>query len=131
VYAHSGGACTLSALECIDECHRYATYWNCICFSVDYRKGPEVLAPRGQLDFMEALDYVATNAETYGVDVGKICIGGRDGGGWICMGACIQYIDMNKINPAKCQFLISPMVFEALPNTPDSDLEPWEMLFKS
>lgn len=89
VFAHGGGACVMSAKLCIDECHRYAVDWDCVCFSVDYRKGPETQCPRNQLDFMEAIDHVAANVDKYGINKDQICIGGLSGGGWIAMGAMV------------------------------------------
>jgi len=108
----------MSAKLCIDECHRYASDWDCVCFTVEYRKGPEFQCPRGQLDFMEAIDHVAANADKYGINKDQICIGGLSGGGWIAMGAVVQYVKAKKPCPAKCQFLITPMVCDELANTP-------------
>lgn len=119
IYAHGGGACIGSAQFLIDECHRYAVDWNCVCFSVDYRKGPEVQCPRNQLDFMESIDYIYENSDKLGINKNKICVGGLSGGGWICMGAMVQYYKQKKRNPVKCQFLITPMVAEVLPNVPE------------
>jgi len=89
VFAHGGGACTLDAELCIPECTRYAVDWDCVCFSVDYRKGPEVLAPRNQLDFVEAIEHIHQHADSYGIDSNKICSGGFSAGAWISMGAMI------------------------------------------
>jgi len=51
---------------------------------------------------MEAIDYIASNAEKYGINRDQICIGGMSGGGWIAMGATVQYIKAKKPCPAKC-----------------------------
>jgi acetyl esterase/lipase len=45
VFAHGGAGTMLSAEENLPECYRYAIDWNCIVFSVDYRKGPETKCP--------------------------------------------------------------------------------------
>ena len=47
VFAHGSGlnGTLLSAEENLAECYRYAVDWNCIVFSVDYRKAPETKCP--------------------------------------------------------------------------------------
>jgi len=41
IYAHGNGLCMGSAKDYLYEAHRFAYEWNCVCFSVDYRKAPE------------------------------------------------------------------------------------------
>jgi acetyl esterase/lipase len=48
VFAHGGAGTMLSAEESIFECYRYAVDFNCVVFSVDYRKGPETKCPNQQ-----------------------------------------------------------------------------------
>ena len=45
IFAHGGAGLMLSAEENLPECYRYAVDWDCIVFSVDYRKGPETKCP--------------------------------------------------------------------------------------
>ena len=45
IYAHGDTGTTLSAEETLMDCYRYAVEWNCLVFSIDYRKGPETKCP--------------------------------------------------------------------------------------
>lgn len=60
---------------------------NCVIISVDFRNGPEIKCPRGQLDYLESINYIYANPTQFGIDHNKICIAGIDGGGWIITGA--------------------------------------------
>jgi len=40
---------------------------------------------------MESIDYIYENSDKLGINKNKICVGGLSGGGWICMGAMVQY----------------------------------------
>lgn len=61
VYAHGGGAFafeakhfnTIMSVSCINL--------NCVIISVDFRNGPDVKCPRGQMDFMESINFVIDN----------------------------------------------------------------------
>lgn len=81
----------MSAALSMDEVHRYAVDWECVTFAVNYRKGPEVVAPRNSLDYLEAIEHIVANADKYGINKNQICAGGCSGGAWICLGAMIQY----------------------------------------
>jgi len=126
VYAHGGGGVSMTAKMTISEAHRHAVECGCVVFSVDYRKGPEVQCPRNHLDFFQAIEHIVTNASQYGINRSEICAGGYSGGGWIVMGAMIQYLKQKMPNPIKAQFLVSPMVYEVLPSMQYKALHEWE-----
>merc|ERR1712021_223351 len=110
----------------ISEAHRHAVECGCVVFSVDYRKGPEVQCPRNHLDFVDAIEHIVTNASQYGINRSEICAGGYSGGGWIVMGAMIQYLKLKLPNPIKALFLVTPMVYEILPSMKFDALHEWE-----
>jgi len=89
IFAHGDGAVSGSAESSLFEATRYAVDWDCVCFSVDYRIGPEVQSPRNFLDFVEAIEFIHLNADSYGIDKTKICAGGNSGGAWVSLGAMI------------------------------------------
>ena len=98
VYAHQGGAMSLTAKLYTPLMAITALNLNCVVFNVDYRKGPEVKAPRGQLDFVESIDHIIANKQQYGIDTSKICIAGASGGGWIIVGAANLMAKANKLH---------------------------------
>ena len=61
----------LSAEENLAECYRYAIDWNCIVFSVDYRKGPETKCPNQQKDFAEAVKFIHSSALKENEEINK------------------------------------------------------------
>lgn len=57
--------------------------------NVGYRLGPEVQYPTGHRDGKAAIEYFIENAQKYGCDPERICVGGMSAGGWITMGSNI------------------------------------------
>lgn len=58
VWAHRGNGCWFNAELFMPETNRIALEYDCIVFSVDYRKGPEVRTPGGMEDFALAIEHV-------------------------------------------------------------------------
>jgi acetyl esterase len=81
VYAHGGGFvfCDLDTHDglCRDLTNRIGA----VVISVDYRLAPESPWPAGAEDVFTAAQWVADNAETLGVDPGRIVVGGDSAGG--------------------------------------------------
>ena len=55
IYAHGGGAISFTARMVQSALTVTAVNLNCVCISIDYRKGPEHKCPRGQQDYVDAL----------------------------------------------------------------------------
>merc|ERR1719245_833128 len=85
IYAHGGGAISLSAKTYKPLLAHYAVECNVVVFNVDYRLAPETKCPNNVKDFYEVIKYVQQNAENLGIDASKIVIGGESGGGYICL----------------------------------------------
>ena len=66
-----------------------------VIFSVDYRLAPETKCPKNVLDFYCALRYIVDNAESLGVDPGRLAMGGESGGGYIY--CCIAVMCCNSV----------------------------------
>lgn len=125
--------CVGSAELYLFEACLYALEWDCVCFSVDYRKAPEVKAPRMQLDFCEAVEYVYDNAHKFDVDNQKLAVGGFSGGAQLVMSAMYHLSkrpSFEKIN-IKFQFLISPLADRTDCRTPENELDYWEKKYKN
>lgn len=112
-YAHGGGAFSLSA-DIWAPCMNYtAVKLNCVVFNIDYRKGPEVKAPTGQQDYLDAVNYVLANPAKYGIDPAKNCLAGCSGGGWIIVGAANLLAKANDLGKIKALFIHTGMLLDA------------------
>jgi len=67
MYAHGGGAVVFDHLSATNMMAKTALNLQCVVFNVDYRLGPEALAPKGQCDFAAAVRHVSQNATKYGI----------------------------------------------------------------
>lgn len=101
IYAHGGGAIAGNAPQNEGLMWLTAINLQCIIFNVEYRLGPEVKAPGGQLDFAAVIRHVYNNADTYDVNKDQIVAAGISGGGWICFGACNQLTKSNEAHMVK------------------------------
>lgn len=104
-FAHSGGACVNEAQVYAPMMNKYCIELGCAVFNVDYRKGPEVKAPGGQLDMVAVIKYVRDHAEEFNVDRERLVLCGDSGGGWICSGAAYQLAKTGEANLIKLMFL--------------------------
>lgn len=76
-------------------------------FSVDYRLAPEHPFPAGLEDAQAAFSWVRRNAPRYGVDPGRIAVGGDSAGGNFSAVACQQLLFRGEPGPA-AQLLLYP-----------------------
>ena len=60
---------------------------NCVVFVPDFRNAPESKCPKGMHDIYDCIKHVYENADCYGVDKNRICLGGRSGGAYLALGA--------------------------------------------
>ena len=81
VYAHGGGW-VFGNLDSHDVlCAQLAIEAGIAVFAVDYRLAPEVRFPGAFEDVVAALQWVATNGASIGIDTDKLAIGGDSAGG--------------------------------------------------
>lgn len=122
VFAHPGGAVTMTAEENNQLMIRWAHMYKCLVFNVDYRLGPETKAPGGQRDFMQAFLHLYENASKFKVDKNKIGIMGDSGGGHIVLGAAYQLILQNKSHLPRLMILRHSQLRNEMSHIPNDQL---------
>jgi acetyl esterase/lipase len=110
VYAHGGGAVSLSIDDVRSPLQCLAVDLNVVVFNVDYRLAPETKCPNNIKDFYEAIKYVSKNADSLGIDPAKIVIAGESGGGYICLGAMVLLAENGETDLVKLAIPSVPMV---------------------
>ncbi|MFP3564756.1 alpha/beta hydrolase [Paraburkholderia sp. SIMBA_030] len=81
VYFHGGGF-TVGSVDTHDAlCRMFARDGRCTVLSVDYRLAPEYKFPTAVEDAFDALAWLHAHAAEYGVDAGRLAVGGDSAGG--------------------------------------------------
>lgn len=107
LYFHGGAFVLTYASTHIQAMHSYAIQTGCAVFMVDYRLAPSHPFPKGFDDCYAALEWLANNAETLGIDADKIAVMGDSAGGALSAGVAQKALD--KKGPAiQAQVLIYP-----------------------
>jgi acetyl esterase len=84
LWCHGGGF-MLGGLDSADPiCRNIARTAGCVVIAVRYRLSPEHDLSAGREDFLAALDWVAQQGKTLGIDTTRLAIGGDSAGGNIC-----------------------------------------------
>lgn len=109
-YAHGGGGVFTDAILSHGYLAIVAVNLDCVIFNVNYRKGPEVKAPQGSQDYVDAINYVLSKADSYGCDAKKFAACGVSGGGWILCGAANILAKANDSAKIKALFFETAMV---------------------
>lgn len=104
---------------------------DCVVFNIDYRLGPEVKAPTGSQDFVDAFNYVLANSNNYGIDPAKNCISGCSGGGWIVTGAANLLAKANDLSKVKALFILTGMLSNETHDLPEDKYESYDKDFGS
>ncbi|MBB2497088.1 alpha/beta hydrolase [Aquipseudomonas ullengensis] len=77
-----GGGFIVGDLDTADSiCRNIAVAAGCITIAVRYRLAPEHDLAAGREDFLRALEWVAQNGSTLGIDTSRLAIGGDSAGG--------------------------------------------------
>lgn len=81
MYLHGGGF-TVGSVSTHDAlCHKLAHDAGCAVVSVDYRLAPEHKFPVAVNDAFDALQWLAREAPTFGLDPARLAVGGDSAGG--------------------------------------------------
>lgn len=106
LYFHGGAfAMTYNSLH-LDLCQHYAQQASCRVILVDYRLMPSNPWPAGFDDCYESLLWAYSKADSLGVDIKRIVVGGDSAGGALAAGIAQKALD-NQI-PVTGQMLIYP-----------------------
>jgi acetyl esterase len=81
LYFHGGGFVLGNLAEFEPFCTHLAAGARCIVVSVDYRLAPEAPFPAAVDDAWEALEWVASNATSFGGDASRLAVAGDSAGG--------------------------------------------------
>ena len=93
LYFHGGGF-TLGSPETHEAlCKRLAHLAQCAVVSLDYRLAPEHTFPTAHNDAFDALQWLAQNAASLGLDPNRIAIGGDSAGGTLTASTAIAARD--------------------------------------
>jgi acetyl esterase len=111
VYFHGGGW-TCGDLDTHDSvCRGVAAHGRCAVVAVDYRMGPEHKFPAAVEDAIAAVRWVSVNAESFGVDPGRLVVAGESAGGNL---AAVVAIALRDSGPALAmQVLAYPVTDQA------------------
>lgn len=97
-------------------------------FAADYRLSPKHPFPADHDDCFAAWTYMTEHAETYGIDVNRLAVGGHSAGGGLAAGLAQRIYDTGGPQP-KAQILYYPMLDDrTAADTSKDDLETflWE-----
>ncbi len=109
VYYHGGGW-VLGNLETVDGlCRSLANASGCVVVSVDYRLSPEAKFPAAVDDCYEAARIVAAEAGSFGVDPGRVAVGGDSAGGNLAAAVALRARDRGDL-PLALQWLVYPIL---------------------
>lgn len=90
IYVHGGGW-VLGDLESHDKvCRAIAAHTPCRVVGINYRLAPEHPFPAGLDDVLAAVDWIAKNAASLGIEKDRLSIGGDSAGGGMAAVACLE-----------------------------------------
>ncbi|WP_333846164.1 alpha/beta hydrolase, partial [Limnohabitans sp.] len=115
LYFHGGGFMVGSPETHEALCKHLAHLAHCAVVSLDYRLAPAHTFPTAHNDALDALEWLAANAASLGLDPTRIAIGGDSAGGNLAAAACLGLRDLG-LKPLM-QLLIYPSTLMA----PDTD----------
>ena len=90
VYFHGGGFTIGSVATHDGLCRRLSHLAQCAVLSVDYRLAPTHKFPTAHNDAWDAVQWVARQGGTRGLDIGRIAVGGDSAGGTLAAACAIE-----------------------------------------
>jgi acetyl esterase len=93
VYFHGGGFTIGSVASHDGLCRRLSHLAHCAVLSVDYRLAPEYKFPTAHYDAWDAVQWVAQQGATRGLDPSRIAVGGDSAGGTLAAACAIEARD--------------------------------------
>ncbi|MEZ5571820.1 MAG: alpha/beta hydrolase [Halioglobus sp.] len=109
VYYHGGAFAMPHASLHLENCERYANEAGCVVVFVDYRLAPKHPFPCGFEDCYAALQWTIQQAQTLGIDIQRIAVGGDSAGGALAAGVAQKARDDGLIELC-AQLLIYPVL---------------------
>ena len=107
LYFHGGGYC-VGGLDSHDSlCRALAAFTPCCVLSIAYRLAPEHKFPAAVHDASDAYQWLLSNGPAYGIDTGRIAVGGDSAGGTLATGLTIAARDRQWRQPL-LQVLLYP-----------------------
>lgn len=103
-----GGGFVMGSLD-MDTAYlqQLCTEASCAIVTVDYRLAPEAPFPAALEDCYAALAWICSHGADWGLDDGRIAVGGLSAGGGLAAGLCLYARDRGN-SPIKYQLLICP-----------------------
>jgi acetyl esterase len=109
VFFHGGGMVAGSIQTHDRVAAALAEATGCRLFSVDYRLAPEHKFPAAIEDAIAATEFVAGNAASFGIDAGRLVVGGDSAGGTLAAVVC-QHVLRQARPIISAQCLICPVL---------------------
>jgi acetyl esterase/lipase len=109
VYYHGGAFVMKPAPQHFENALRYAREADCLVIFVEYRLAPKYPFPAGFNDCHAALRWAIANAESLGIDKGRLVVGGDSAGGGLAAGVAQRAWQEDGIS-LRGQLLIYPCV---------------------
>ncbi len=90
MYFHGGGFTIGSVASHDTLCRELAHLAHCAVVSVDYRLAPEFKFPTASNDAWDALQWLALQGKTIGLDIQRLAVGGDSAGGTLAAACAIE-----------------------------------------
>lgn len=87
---HGGGFVMHTADVDVELCRYFRRNCHCKVISIDYAKAPEHPYPQAVNEVYEVVKYFTGHAAEYGIDTGRMCIGGHSAGGNLTAVTCLR-----------------------------------------
>lgn len=123
---HGGGFIGGDAVLMDSFCHMLADRLPAVVFNINYKKAPEYAFPYAIEEVYDTAVYAVENASIFGIDPGRMAVGGHSAGASIAAAVALKAKEDGKISFA-CQILVYPCTdLGTDPVERNPDCPPWE-----